>query len=138
MEEGTHTMGFVETVDIYPTLAALARLELPHSGQPLDGRSFAEYLLGQGGRLRESVYHCFPRDGMMGRAIRDMKFRLVEWHPIIGTGPTTYELYHYKNGLVETENIWTENHPAFVRLKAVLDSHPQPVPPRPESKPRAR
>ena len=126
----------IETVDIYPTLAAMSGLDLKEAKQPLDGISYANMLLSGDGSLRETVYHCFPRDGKLGRAIRDKDYRLISWQDFQGTEDPQYELYHYKNGLVETENIWREDHPAFIKLKEVLSAQPKPLPMRPASKPR--
>ncbi len=126
----------IETVDIYPTLAAMSGLDLKEAKQPLDGISYANMLLSGYGSLRETVYHCFPRDGKLGRAIRDKDYRLISWQNFQGTEDPQYELYHYKNGLLETENIWREDHPAFIKLKEVLSAQPKPLPMRPASKPR--
>ena len=114
----------------------MSGLDLKEAKQPLDGISYANMLLSGDGSLRETVYHCFPRDGKLGRAIRDKDYRLISWQDFQGTEDPQYELYHYKNGLVETENIWREDHPAFIKLKEVLSAQPKPLPMRPASKPR--
>ncbi|MGO1817576.1 MAG: sulfatase, partial [Sphingobacterium sp.] len=136
MRKGNHSKDLLETVDIYPTLAELANIPVITDNQPIDGLSFASYLLDPKEPVRNTVYHCFPRGGKLGRAIRNKNYRLIAWQDIAGQQEPVYELYEYRNGLVETENIWTPNHPAFKALKSVLDDHPQPVSSRPESKPR--
>lgn len=136
IKEGHHSMDLLETVDLYPTLAELAALPLDTSAQPIDGLSFASYLTKPESPVRTSVYHCFPRGGKLGRAIRTEDFRLVAWQDIEGRQEVEYELYEYKDGLIETENIWSPSHPAFLTLKAILDKQPDPAPLRPESKKR--
>ncbi len=134
LKKGMHTKALIETVDIYPTLADLAGIQLPQTPQPLDGLSYADFLFDSRNPVRKSVYHCFPRDGKLGRAIRSQDYRLISWQSIEKNEEPTYELYTYKDGLVETRNIWNKDHPEFIRLKRVLDEMPQPLPARPESK----
>lgn len=134
MTNAVHSTDLLETVDLYPTLADLAGLAMPTGGQPIDGLSFASYLLSPDKPIRSNVYHCFPRDGKLGRAIRTANYRLIAWQDIQGQQEPVYELYDYKNGLIETENIWSPNHPEFKKLKAILEEQPDPVPLRPESK----
>ena len=126
----------IETVDIYPTLVELCGLPTPNVEQPWDGQSARPLFDTPGADFREFVYHCFPRDGMLGRAIRDSKYRLIEWTPMDGKGETVYELYEYQDELIEKENIWRMDHPAFQRLKTILDQQPAPLAMRPASKPR--
>ncbi|MBE8714062.1 sulfatase [Sphingobacterium hungaricum] len=133
---GVKTKEFIETVDLFPTLAALCGLKTPEVQQPLDGVSFEPMFSSGKQDIREYVYHCFPRGGMLGEAIRDKNFRMVRWTPMRADREVVYELYEYSNGLVETKNIWSEDHPEFIRLKAILESHPAAASMRPESKPR--
>lgn len=136
MQKGIHSKGLIETVDLYPTLATLAKIPIPKTQQKIDGLSYDNFILHPDKEVRETVYHCFPREGKLGRAIRNKDFRLIAWQSIKATEPAVYELYSYKDGLVETENIWREDHPEFLKLKKVLDAEPAPLPMRPESKPK--
>lgn len=136
MKKAVHSKELIETVDIYPTLAALSGLELTKIQQPIDGTSYANFIRSGKGSLKETIYHCFPRDGKLGRAIRDKDYRLIAWQTIQGNEEPQFELYQYKDGLIETENIWREDHPAFIKLKKVLEAQPKPLPMRPASKPR--
>jgi len=136
MKKTVHSKELIETVDIYPTLAELTKIPLPKTQQSIDGLSYAKYLLKPKGTIRESVYHCFPRDGKLGRAIRNKDYRLIAWQSIKGDDQAIYELYNYKDGLIETENIWTKDHPEYIKLKRILDEQPDPKPMRPESKPK--
>ncbi len=62
----------VDVSDFLPTLAALARADLP-PGTALDGRSFAPQLVGDPGRPRAWVY-----SGLRGRSfLRDQRWKLT-------------------------------------------------------------
>jgi len=76
---------FVETVDIFPTLAELCDLPaLPVT----DGRSFAPLPVDPAQPWKQAVYHCFNRPGpnggktnpIIGYAVRTENARYVEWH----------------------------------------------------------
>ncbi len=119
------TSSFVETVDIYPTLAALARLPAPRG---LDGKSFAPLFDDPSGVHRDHVIHVTPRSNLIGRAIRTDRYRLVEWK-VPGASPATadYELYDYQDDPDELENRY-ETLPAVAeQLKAILATYPEAV-----------
>src|SRR5690606_39584537 len=61
MKKAVHSKELIETVDIYPTLAALSGLELTKIQQPIDGTSYANFIRSGKGSLKETIYHCFPR-----------------------------------------------------------------------------
>ena len=131
-QAGAHTGQLAETVDIYPTLAALAGLPAPQVPQPFDGLSMAPVLTNPDARIRNHAYHCFPRGGRLGRAIRTDRYRLVEWRDVgDATVPVEYELYDYKNGLMEVKNIADEQPAVRDSLKVILAQHPDAAPPRP-------
>ncbi len=134
---GTATSQLAETVDIYPTLVEMAGLPRPTVEQPLDGESLVPVLRDPQSRVRDHAYHCFPRGGRMGRAIRTERYRLVEWKTI-GASPETavYELYDYQNGLVEMKNIAGENPAVLSEMKQLLTRHPEAMPERPASVPK--
>lgn len=134
MSKQVKTQTLVETVDIYPTLADLCEIPIKTTQQPLDGKSFVSFLKEQTTNTKEYVYHCFPRDGKLGRAVRDKRYRLIAWEPLQGDAPVAYELYDYQDGLLETANIWRPDHPAFIKLKAALDAEPSAAAFRQESK----
>lgn len=124
---GSSTKQLAETVDIYPTLAALAGLPAPTGPQPIDGTSLVPVLKAPATRVRDHAYHCFPRGGKLGRAIRTERYRLVDWRPIgKANAAPVYELYDYTKGPVETENL-ARTHPEVVaELRSILDHHPKP------------
>jgi len=135
LQRSTKTDAMIETVDLYPTLATLCGFELPEMQQPIDGKSYQSFLFGNGSAPRDHVYHCFPRGGKLGRAIRNEKYRLIEWKSLDKEEEPQYELYEYGGDLIEKENIWRADHPEFIKLKNVLADYPKPKQMRPESKP---
>ncbi|MGK6349856.1 sulfatase [Parapedobacter sp. DT-150] len=133
---GTRTRQLTETVDIYPTLAALAGLPQPRVEQPIDGISMVPVLNNPDTVLRNHVYHSFPRGGRLGRAIRTDRYRLVEWKAVDGTGVPEVELYDYAEGAIEEQNRANDLPEVVNMLQTLLAGHPAPLPPRPESKRR--
>lgn len=109
----------VSTIDIYPTLLALAGLQ-PAANQPLDGVSLVPLL--KGGTLPERpLYWHYPHYGNQGgapcAAVRDGDWKLVEWYE-----DGSRELYNLKDDLGEQHNVAAE-HPDKVReLAATLDA----------------
>jgi len=133
-QPGTHTTQLTETVDIYPTLVELAGLPAPQVPQPFDGLSLVPVLKDPEARIRDHAYHCFPRGGYLGRAVRTDRYRLVEWEKIGDTTETVlYELYDYQNGPIEVRNIAEEQPEVVKTLQAILAQHPAPMPSRPQS-----
>ncbi len=133
------TSQLTETVDIYPTLAELAGLPRPATTQPLDGLSLVPVLRDASLRIRDQAYHCFPRGGRLGRAIRTDRHRLVQWKKI-GEAPATaeLELYDCAGGPVEQQNIAAENPRIVAALLEMLNRHPEAAPvSAPRSKPPA-
>jgi iduronate 2-sulfatase len=116
----------VETVDIYPTLSELAGLPKP-SG--LDGVSFANVLRHPEQKARESVIHVYPRNRLLGRAIRTGRYRMVEWKvPGAAASSAEYELYDYENDPQETRNLAASEPEVLEGLKKVLAGHPEAKP----------
>ena len=131
------TQALIESCDIYPTLAELAQLPAPPQG---DGRSFAEVLQNPAATVRDHVIHVYPRGGgLIGRAIRTQRHRLVEWKKP-GTAPETaiLELYDYEADPAETKNLVVEQPAIVTVLRQFLVNHPEAKPQiasKPEPKP---
>lgn len=108
---GAATQALIETVDLYPTLAELAGLPAPDQ---VDGRSFAETVRNPESTARDFVTHVYPRGGRLGRAIRDERYRMVQWKvPGERDRNAEIELYNYQTDPLETKNIAAE-FPAIV------------------------
>jgi iduronate 2-sulfatase len=119
----------VETVDIYPTLAELARLPEPHVPQNIEGKSFVSVLRDPGKAIKDHVLHVYPRGERIGRAVRDTRYRFVEWkRPGESASTAEVELYDYQDDPLETKNL-AADHPNVVnRLRAILAAQPEARP----------
>jgi len=73
---GGSTHAATEFVDLYPTLCELAGLPLP---EKLSGESLLPILQGREGKAPSYAVSQFTRDKRMGYAIRDGRYRYVEW-----------------------------------------------------------
>lgn len=125
-KSGAASSALVETVDIYPTLAALAGLP---ASQGLDGKSFAALLTNPAAAHRDHVIHVYPRNQRLGRAIRTDRYRLVEWKAPGGDPATAeFELYDYRDDPGETKNFAATRPEVVTQLRALLATHPEAKP----------
>ena len=121
---GTTNQSPVETVDIYPTLCELAGLPIPDGPQSIDGESLVPLLNGTADSVSDHAYHCFPKGGKMGRAIRTQRYRMVEWKSFGSDAPAEFELYDYQHDPLETQNIANQQPQVLNRMKKILAKHP--------------
>lgn len=112
------TNSLIETVDLYPTLCELSGLPAPEG---LDGESFADVVRDPNGKARDFVTHVYPRGGRLGRAIRNERYRMVEWKNR-GAGPDSaeIELYDYQVDPLETKNIADQSPEIVAGLRSNL------------------
>ena len=131
---GYASASIVETVDIYPTLIQLTGLALPPKNPiPFDGESLVP-LLTKKEHKATYAYHCYPRDGWMGRAIRTDRHRLVEWTNMDNTDlPPQYEFYTYGDDLLEYKNEADVNNTDFQKVLLLLRQQPDYHVPLPAS-----
>lgn len=123
---GARSPSLVETVDLYPTLCELAGLPAP-SG--LDGASFAAALRVPSAPTKPAVFHVYPRDDLLGRAVRTERYRLVEWKRIGEPAERAVcELYDYASDPDETRNLAAERPEVVAQLRAMLASQPEAKP----------
>jgi len=117
----------IETCDIYPTLAELAKLPAPKQS---DGRSFAQVLANPSASTRDHIIHVFPRQqGLIGRAVRTTRHRLVEWKkPGAPADTAILELYDYQTDPAETKNLAAEQPEVITTLRQLLATHPEAKP----------
>ena len=123
---GAASTALVETVDIYPTLAELAGLPAPAR---TDGKSFAALLRNPALNHRDHAIHVYPRQNLLGRAIRTDRHRLVEWKKT-GAAPDTavFELYDYVDDPGETKNLASARPDTVAELTKILAPHPEAKP----------
>lgn len=123
---GAASKSLVETVDIYPTLCELAGLPLPAK---LDGKSFVAAIADPKAATKDAVFHVYPRNALMGRAVRTDRYRLVEWKKI-GDDPAKaqWELYDYQADPDETKNLANDKPEVVAKLRALLAQQPEAKP----------
>ncbi|MEZ5386261.1 MAG: sulfatase-like hydrolase/transferase [Prosthecobacter sp.] len=120
------TSSLVETVDLYPTLAELAGLPAP---QGLDGTSFAKVVADPAAKTRDSITHVYPRNGLLGRAIRTARYRMVEWKkPGASADTAEFELYDYETDPLETKNLAKDKPEVLAELRGILATQPEAKP----------
>lgn len=129
---GTRTAALAESVDLYPTLAALAGLPTPQVPQTLDGRSLFPVLRDPAASVKDHIVHVFPRTAparggeLLGRAVRTARHRLVEWKKIGAPADTAeIELYDYEADPLETRNRASTSPAIVAELRALLAQHPE-------------
>ena len=130
VQPGSSTQAFVETVDIYPTLVALAGLETPNVPQGLDGKSLMPILEHPDASIRDHVYHSYARGNRVGRAIRNDRYRMVQWK--VAGAPESeaeYELYDYRSSTLEKKNIADSNPEVLEEMKSILARYPESIAP---------
>lgn len=122
---GSTTDRIAETVDIYPTLVDLAGLEMPGTPQPMDGTSLESTLEGNSETVEDYAYHSYIRNGYLGEAIRNNRYRLVRWTRLDNQTDVIHELYDYEKDPGEAENIAKKNKKMVTELLDVLNSYPK-------------
>lgn len=112
--------GLVEQVDIYPTLADLAGLEIPKNVQ---GVSLQPLLQNPSAKGKEFVFSTMvsTHTELIGHSVSDARFRYIEWDE----GRGGRQLYDHENDPHELNNL--ANQPAqakrIANLKARLAAH---------------
>lgn len=130
--QAAKTNAMIETVDIFPTLCELAGVEAPTGG---DGVSFAKVVQDPALAGRPYVTHVYPRGKKLGRAIRDPRYRMVQWQnfadPSGSKDPSEveYELYDYVDDPLETQNLAAQRPEILATMQAELAKQPAPKPP---------
>ncbi len=116
----------IESVDLYPTLCDLAHLPIPEG---LDGRSQVPVLMRAVPSIKDYVRHVYPRNQLIGRAIRTSRYRLVEWKkPGAAASTAQLELYDYMTDPAESKNLAAEQPHVVSELRAVLLKGPEARP----------
>ncbi len=144
MKKGVHSESVVEFLDIFPTICELT--DTPHP-QQLDGTSLVPVLKNNKAKVKDYAISQFSRtctedytissdtdlkgkadilkNDIMGYALRDKRYRLVEWtkgfkayEPFDQSKVIAYELYDYDVDPLETRNL--ANDPAYAGIKKKL------------------
>lgn len=123
--------GLVESVDVYPTLCELAGIQPPAE---LDGQSLVQTLRDPLQATKEYVLHAYPRSSpdrgpMIGRAVRNRRYRLVEWKKIGASADTAdLELYDYVEDPLEKQNLAAVRPEVVAELHGILKRLPEAKP----------
>lgn len=108
IEAGTHYDKSVSSLDIFPTVAAAAGIDVSKNKNPLDGTNLLPYITGEkSGDPHESL--CWRVCGGMEYAILQGDYKLVKTHY-----DEQHHLYNVKEDKVEMHNIAAEK-PALVK-----------------------
>ena len=124
--EGSVCNQTVETVDLFPTLADLANLERKVPLQELDGKSLTPLLKDPSKPVKDHIYHAYIRQGYLGEAIRNKRYRMIRWTHLKEKNNTVYELYDYENDPQERINIAKKNQDVINRMSKILEHYPEP------------
>ncbi len=101
---GQVAAGFVELVDLYPTLADLAKL--PNPAHALEGTSFKPLLEDPDRDWKSAAFSETILEGFHGRTLREKRYRYTEWTPLPETdGELMRELYDLEEDLFEYDNL---------------------------------
>jgi iduronate 2-sulfatase len=105
--KGERTKSLAATIDIYPTLCDLAGIKAPSD---LPGLSLVPVLNDPKAAVQDSVVHVYPRgfEGkpILGRAVRDARWRYVEWRQFNAERTLVgEELYDLEQDPQETKNV---------------------------------
>ncbi|HVJ45250.1 MAG TPA: sulfatase-like hydrolase/transferase [Luteolibacter sp.] len=126
---GTKTKSLAQSIDIYPTLLELTGLPRPESKPAIEGKSLVPVLKEPSATVNDSVYHVYPRNGLIGRAIRTSTHRLVEWKkPGAAEDTAEWELYDYESDPAETKNHVNDKAEVVADLKGKLATKPEAKP----------
>ncbi|SMD33848.1 Arylsulfatase A [Reichenbachiella faecimaris] len=99
----------VELVDIFPTVCELSGLSIP---EHLQGKSLVSIVSGDQASVKAFAISQYPRGQRMGYAIRNDRYRYVEWYEGDFTDRISHdeskvvarELYDYQQDPLETKN----------------------------------
>jgi uncharacterized sulfatase len=101
---GQVASGFVELVDLYPTLVDLAGL--PQPAHALDGTSFKPLIEYPDRKWKSAAFSEHRREGYHGRTLREKRYRYTEWTPLNDKqGETLRELYDLDEDPFEYDNL---------------------------------
>ncbi|MFV1883252.1 MAG: sulfatase [Balneola sp.] len=102
--KGTSTDAMVEFVDLYPTLADLAQLDLPSH---LQGTSFVPVLENPSLEWKETVFSQYPRENgkVMGYSMKTNDYRYIRWENAETGEILDRELYDHNKDYQENFNI---------------------------------
>jgi arylsulfatase A-like enzyme len=109
---GTETDAIASTIDLLPTIASLAEVELNTRG-PIDGLDISELMLGADASPRNDMLF-YTRKGILS-GYRQGDYKLVRNQP-----NQAFELYHLKEDIGEQTNLLVTLPEKAAALKAQM------------------
>jgi iduronate 2-sulfatase len=107
-QAGRASASITELIDLYPTLADLARLRAP---KILEGKSLIPILDDPTASIKPAAFTQHPRPAyyrgrpdVMGVSVATSEFRYTEWRDFKTGRPTATEFYDHTGDLAETRN----------------------------------
>ena len=116
-QAGVATRGLVETLDVYPTLAALAGLEAPDG---LGGSDVSRLISDPARPGKDAAFGYWRRGGAVATTIRTETHRFVRWTK--GAERVSFELYDRRVDPFETKNIAAQHGELVEQLERRLES----------------
>lgn len=111
VKPGTSSGSMVSSIDLYPTFLEMAGIDIDLFAT-IDGKSIVPALKDPSSEVHQTLYWHYPHyhqgSGMVpAGAVRDDKWKLIEWYEKSLTGETeqAYELYDLENDPGETNNL---------------------------------
>jgi len=122
-QKDSASKALIESVDVFPTIAQIAGLPAPDG---IDGQSFANVIADPSSVARPYVTHVYPRSQQIGRAIRDSRYRMVQWKvPGKPDDSAEIELYDYLEDPLETVNLASTQPQVVQAMLKLLAEHPE-------------
>ncbi len=116
-QPGQSSPAIVETVDLFPTLAALSGLASPKS---LEGQNLAPLLQNPGTEWQQPARSFWRNSGHTGQSIRTERYRLTRWVNDKTKEIAQVELYDHQSDPLETKNVAAVNEQIVLKLSAQL------------------
>lgn len=122
----TRTDAMIQSMDFYPTLAAIAGAGLPEH-QIMDGRSFLPVLEGKAPAHRTEIFGFLPHNIKVNGEVPAASVREGDWKLIrfLHDGPAQaprYELYNLREDLGETRDLSASNPELVKKLDALIEN----------------
>ncbi|WP_258104180.1 sulfatase [Marinoscillum sp. MHG1-6] len=116
----------VELIDIFPTICDLTGVETPGH---LPGTSLLPIVSGKTKKVKEAALSQYPRGDRMGYALRNERYRYIEWHQGTNAQNGNYkeenliatELYDYEEDPLE--KVSRANDPEYDQVMAEMKSY---------------
>ncbi len=118
---GKPAQAIVQSVDLFPTLAQVCRLPAPPG---LDGASRISLLNDPNGRSNVNSLGFWRKGAMVGRTLRNNRYRLTRWTQEKSNEVAQVELYDHQADPHESRNVAAQHPEVVASLTEVLKQAP--------------